>query len=155
MSDAISNHIQSTHQQFLIRRINKLIFFYLHCLYTDPRNSLYLLQHSHSIILHCTALYCINKENYGTDLSQSFFHFMTSPRNLRSTMHWNIVLTVFHALWCVFCVWKIVRTTFWCIVVSQSRRDCSIMWKKFIYPGPSTPASFFKKTLQLSVVGMC
>ena len=35
------------------------------------------------------------------------------------------VLRIFHAPWHIFCVWKNARTTFWCIVFSQSRGDCS------------------------------
>ena len=57
------------------------------------------------------------------------------PRNWRPMMHCNVVLTVFHAWWYIFCVWKIVRTTFWRIAVSQLLGDCSIMWENFIYPG--------------------
>ena len=50
-----------------------------------------------------------------------------SPRDWRTKKPQSVVLRVFHAWWHTSCVWKIVRTTFWPIVVSQSRGDCSRM----------------------------
>ena len=60
---------------------------------------------------------------------------LPSLRDWRPTMYCNVVLTVFHSWWYVFCVWKIFRTTFGRIVVYQSRGDCSILWENFIDPG--------------------
>ena len=82
-----------------------------------------------------------SKENYETDLSHSFFSISwPSPRDWRQKMHCNVVLTVFHAWWYIFCVWEIVRTTFRHIVVFQLRGDCSIMWKHFMDPGSESTA---------------
>ena len=61
-----------------------------------------------------------------------------SPRDWRPTLLCNVVLTVFHTWWCIFCVWKIVRTTFQRIVVSQSWGDCSRMWENYMDPGSAT-----------------
>ena len=58
-----------------------------------------------------------------------------SPRDWRPTIHCNVVLTVFHTWWYIFCMWKIIRTTFWRIVVSKSREDCSIMWENCMDTG--------------------
>ena len=66
-----------------------------------------------------------------------------SPRNCRPTMHCNVVLTVFHTWWCICCVWKIVRTTFQRIVVSQSRGCCSIMWENCMDPGSESATCAF------------
>ena len=63
------------------------------------------------------------------------------PRDWRPTMHCNVFLKVFHSWWYIFFLWKIVRTTFWRIIVSQSRGDCSIMWENFMNPG-SESATF-------------
>ena len=50
-------------------------------------------------------------------------------------MSQSVVLRIFHAPWHIFCVWKNVRTTFWCIVVSQSRGDRSKTWENFMDSG--------------------
>ena len=63
-----------------------------------------------------------SKENYGTKFS---LLFKPSPRDWRKTKQQSVVLRIFHAPWHIFCVWKNARTTFWCIVVSQSRGDRS------------------------------
>ena len=47
----------------------------------------------------------------------------------------SVVLRIFHAPWHIFCVWKKARTTFWCIVVSQSRGDRSKTWENFMDSG--------------------
>ena len=61
-----------------------------------------------------------------------FLVFGHSPRNWRKTEHKIVVVRVFHAGWNICCVWKIVGTTFKCIVVLQSRTDCP---KTFMEPG--------------------
>ena len=73
-----------------------------------------------------------SKENSGTKF---FLLFKPSPWDWRKTKHQNVVLRVFHTLWHIFCVWKTVRTTFWRIVVSQSRGDRSKMWENFMDSG--------------------
>ena len=49
--------------------------------------------------------------------------------------HQSVVLRFFHTLWHIFCAWKTVRTSFWCIVVSQSRGDRSKTWEHFMDSG--------------------
>ena len=63
--------------------------------------------------------------------TQSIRHHAWKTVNLLPAIHCNVVLPVFHA-WChIFCVWKIIWTTFWCIVVSQLQGDCFRMWENF------------------------
>ena len=77
-----------------------------------------------------------SKENYGTDLLHSFFSISWPfSRDWRPTMHCDVVLTVFHTWSYIFCVGKIIKTTFGHIVVSQSRGDCSKMWENCMDPG--------------------
>ena len=66
---------------------------------------------------------------YSTVFSMSWL----SPCGWRPTMHYNVVLTDFHTWWYIFCVWNIVRTTFWRIVLSQLRGDCSIMLENCMF----------------------
>ena len=73
-----------------------------------------------------------SKENYGTKF---FLLFQPSPQDWRKTKQQSVVLRIFHASWHIFCVWKNARTTFWCIVVSQSRGDCSKTWENFMDSG--------------------
>ena len=73
-----------------------------------------------------------SKENYGTKFS---LLFKPSPRDWRKTKQQSAVLRIFHAPWHIFCVWKNVRTTFWCIVVSQSQGDRSKTWEDFMDSG--------------------
>ena len=54
-------------------------------------------------------------------VSQFFSISWPSTRDWRSMMPCNVVLTVVHTWWYRFCLWKIVRTTFRCIGVSQLR----------------------------------
>ena len=63
-----------------------------------------------------------SKENYGTDLSHSFFFSISwpSPYDWRTMMHFSVVLTVFNTWWCIFCVWIHISTTLQRIVVNQS-----------------------------------
>ena len=60
---------------------------------------------------------------------QFFSIYWPSTRAWRQTLLWNAILRVFHTRWYIFCVFKIVRTTFCCIVVSRLQGDCSIMWE--------------------------
>ena len=46
-----------------------------------------------------------------------------SPRDWRTLIHFNVVLTVFHIGHISQGVCKTVRTTFWCIIVLQSRGE--------------------------------
>ena len=46
-----------------------------------------------------------------------------SPRDWRTLIHFNVVLTVFHIDHISQGVCKTVRTTFWCIIVLQSRGE--------------------------------
>ena len=64
-------------------------------------------------------------------VTQFFSISWPSPRDWRPPLLCNLVLTVFHTWWCIFCVWKVVRTT----AVSQLRGDCSIMWENFMGSG--------------------
>ena len=43
-----------------------------------------------------------------------------SPCNWRTTIHWNVVLTVLHTPWDMWSLWKTVETTLKCIKVLQS-----------------------------------
>ena len=58
-----------------------------------------------------------------------------SPRDWETTTRQNVVLTVFHTWWHIFCVWNTNRTTFGRVVVSQSRRDCSKLSRSVMYSG--------------------
>ena len=40
-----------------------------------------------------------------------------SPCDWRTTIHWNVVLTILHKPWDMWSLWKIVRTTFQCIIM--------------------------------------
>ena len=73
-----------------------------------------------------------SKENYGTKF---YLLFKPSPRDWRKRKHQSVVLRNFHTLWHIFWVWKTVRTTFWRIVVSQSRGDRSKTWENFMASG--------------------
>ena len=67
---------------------------------------------------------------------QSFPCFLNLlPGIGEKTKHQYVVLRVFNTWWHIFCVWKTVKTTFWRIVVSQSRGDCSKMWEHFMDSG--------------------
>ena len=62
---------------------------------------------------------------YFFSISWPFLH------DWRPTMHCSVVLTVFHTLWYIFCVWKTVRTTLQCMVGLQSWRKGHEMEKNF------------------------
>ena len=66
-----------------------------------------------------------------------FLFFGLSSINYRTTKHQSVVLQVFHAWWNICWVWKIVETTFQCIVVLQLRRDCP---STFMEPGSESAA---------------
>ena len=42
-------------------------------------------------------------------------------RNWRTTIHWNVVMAILHKLWDIWSLWKIVGTTFQCIIVLHPR----------------------------------
>ena len=73
-----------------------------------------------------------SKENFVPYFSLLFKPF---PRDWRKRKQQSVVLKIFHAPWHIFCVWKNIRTTFWCIVVSQSRGDRSKTWENFMDSG--------------------
>ena len=83
-------------------------------------------------------------------LVQNWSHILEqSPRDWRKTKHQCVGLRVFHAWWHIFCVWKTVRTTFWRIVVSQSREDCYKMWEHVMDSG------FLSETYALCFFQVC
>ena len=64
-----------------------------------------------------------------------FFFLWPSLRDWRTTIYCNVVLTIFHAWWNIFCVWKNFGTVFCCLVVFQLRGDCPRTFIIFMIPG--------------------
>ena len=58
-----------------------------------------------------------------------------SPRDWRTVMYWNVVLTIFHKLWDIWSLWKIVRTIFQRTIVLQLRREGSKLHSNFVSCG--------------------
>ena len=53
-----------------------------------------------------------------------FTYFLgPSPRDLRTTIHWNVFPTNFFSPLYTWSLWKTVRTTFYCIIILQSRGE--------------------------------
>ena len=57
------------------------------------------------------------------------------PLDWRTSVHWNIIPTLFRECWLMWYPWKIVRTTFQCIVVLQSRGQNPNSCYNFMHPG--------------------
>ena len=78
---------------------------------TMPENS-----QNHTLMFHCSPIPGRRFEKQGKlwdrFVPQFFCISLPSPRIWRPMLHCNVVLTVFHTWLYIFCVWKIVRTTF-------------------------------------------
>ena len=75
-----------------------------------------------------------------------FLHFMTFSQRLETNIALQCSSDSFPQIWWyIFCVWKIVRNTFWRIVVSQSRGDCSIMSKNCMEPRSESATETFSE----------
>ena len=93
--------------------------------------------------LHCNVLLISNcgekvqkLGKLGYKFVPYFIYFLWhSPRDWRTLIHCNVVLTILHTWRHIFFVWKISGTAFWWIVVFQSRGDCLRMYTSFMVPG--------------------
>ena len=111
---------------------------------TMHQNKVLTICHTQNIRHHAwktvrTTVQCIvdlkKWKNYGTNLFYSYSSFLNLLPRIGEHKHQSMVLTVFHAWWQIFCVWKLVRIAFWCIIVSQLQGDCSRMYENFMDSG--------------------
>ena len=49
------------------------------------------------------------------------------PLDWQTTIHWNVSPIIFQQPWYMWFSWKMVVTTFQCMIVLQSRRRCSYL----------------------------
>ena len=86
-----------------------------------------------------------------------FFFLRPSTVDWRTLMHWNVTPTIFQKPWHMWLSWKIIRTTFQCMVVFQSRgKDSNSCWN-FMKPGSQSgtyQSVLIKKIKKISSWGL-
>ena len=121
-------------------------------------NKIYVTMYEQLSELHCNVSLFSNhgekvrktRKTRGQICPIIFYFSWPSPRDWRTTIHCNAVLTIFHTWWHIFCVWIFVGTAFWWIVVFQSRGDCPRTFTNFIVPGSESASYILLLTVKLS-----
>ena len=64
-----------------------------------------------------------------------FYCLWPSPSNWRTTIHYDIVLKIFHTWWHILCAVKVITAAFQCIGVVKLWGDCPSTYENCMVPG--------------------